>query len=57
MTAPMRVGLAVSKGQKHRQEQLSAAVKNVLKDREFKRVSTKWFGYDVSRPRVAHASG
>jgi cystine transport system substrate-binding protein len=56
MTAPMRVGLAVSKGQKHRQEQLSAAVKNVLKDRAFKRVSTKWFGYDVSRPRVAHAS-
>jgi cystine transport system substrate-binding protein len=56
MAAPMRVGLAVSKGQKQMQEKLSMAVKTVLKDRTFRNISNKWFGYDVSRPRVSHAS-
>lgn len=56
MAAPMKVGLAVSKGQKQMQEKLSGAVKTVLQDRTFRNISNKWFGYDVSRPRVSHAS-
>lgn len=56
MAAPIKVGLAVAKGHKQMQEKLSAAVKLMLKDRTFRQISNKWFGYDVSRPRVSHAS-
>jgi cystine transport system substrate-binding protein len=55
MAAPMRVGLAVPKGQKIIQDELSAAVRGVLKSKTFKTISNKWFGYDVSRPRVGHS--
>lgn len=55
MAAPLRVGLAVPKGQKNIQDQLSSAVRGVLKDKAFKNISNKWFGYDVSRPRVGHS--
>lgn len=56
MAAPLKVGLAVPKGKKQIQLQLSDAVQSLVKDRAFRNISTKWFGYDVSRPRVAHAS-
>lgn len=55
MAAPIRVGLAVAKGHKQMQEQLSAAVNSVLKDKTFRAISHKWFGYDVSRPRFGHS--
>lgn len=55
MAAPMRVGLAVPKGQKQMQDQLSAAVKGMVKDKAFRTISNKWFGYDVSRPRFGHS--
>ncbi len=55
MAAPLRVGLAVPKGHKTIQDQLSSAVRGVLKDKAFKTISHKWFGYDVSRPRVGHS--
>jgi cystine transport system substrate-binding protein len=31
-------------------------VQNLVKDQGFKAISTRWFGFDVSRPRVSHAS-
>lgn len=55
MAAPLRVGLAVPKGQKQVQEQLSAVVKTIVKERAFRTISNKWFGYDVSRPRFGHS--
>ena len=55
MAAPMRVGLAVPKGQKLIQDELSSAVRGVLKGKAFKTISNKWFGYDVSRSRVGHS--
>lgn len=54
--APIRVGLAVPKGNKDIEQRLSLGVQNLVKDRSFKAISTRWFGYDVSRPRVSHAS-
>lgn len=54
--SPIRVGLAVPKGNKDIEQRLSLGVQNLVKDRSFKAISTRWFGYDVSRPRVSHAS-
>lgn len=54
-TTPMRVGLAVPKGQKDMEQRLSMAVQSLVKDSAFKQISQRWFGYDVSRPRVSHA--
>ena len=54
--APLRVGLAVPKGKKEMEQRLSSAVQNFLKGNQFKAISTRWFGYDVSRPRVSHSS-
>jgi cystine transport system substrate-binding protein len=54
-TTPMRVGLAVPKGQKDMEQRLSSAVQTLVKDNAFKQISQRWFGYDVSRPRVAHS--
>ena len=54
-TTPMRVGLAVPKGQKDMEQRLSSAVQTLVKDSTFKQISQRWFGYDVSRPRVAHS--
>ena len=34
---------------------LRDTVKTMLKDGSFKSISEKWFGYDVSRPRMGHA--
>jgi cystine transport system substrate-binding protein len=56
LAAPLKVGWAIPKGRKQTQAQLSDAVQSLVKDRVFRTISTKWFGYDVSRPRVAHAS-
>jgi cystine transport system substrate-binding protein len=56
LAAPLKVGWAIPKGRKQTQAQLSDAVQSLVKDRAFRTISTKWFGYDVSRPRVAHAS-
>mgnify|MGYP000352534360 FL=1 len=54
--APIRVGLAVPKGNKDIEQRLSLGVQTLVKDKNFKAISTRWFGYDVSRPRVSHAS-
>jgi cystine transport system substrate-binding protein len=54
--APIRVGLAVPKGNKDIEQRLSLGVQNLVKDQSFKLISTRWFGYDVSRPRVSHAA-
>lgn len=54
-TTPMRVGLAVPKGQKELEQRLSNAVQSLLKEGAFKAISQRWFGYDVSKPRVAHS--
>ena len=54
-TTPMRVGLAVPKGQKDMEQRLSNAVQSLVNDKAFKQISQRWFGYDVSRPRVAHS--
>jgi len=53
-TAPMKVGLAVPKGHKDLEQRLSSAVQMLVKDRRFSQISNRWFGYDVSRPRVSH---
>ncbi len=54
--APIRVGLAVPKGNKVIEQRLSMGVQNLVKDQGFKAISTRWFGFDVSRPWVSHAS-
>ncbi len=54
--APIRVGLAVPKGNKDIEQRLSLGVQNLIKDQRFKAISNRWFGHDVSRPRVSHAA-
>lgn len=54
--SPIRVGLAVPKDQKEFENRLTQGVQSLVKDKSFKTISTRWFGYDVSRPRVSHAS-
>ncbi|MGV0960180.1 MAG: transporter substrate-binding domain-containing protein [Limnohabitans sp.] len=53
--SPIPVGLAVRKGQRAMQTKLSEAIQTMLKDGSMKVISEKWFGYDVSRPRMGHA--
>lgn len=54
--SPIRVGLAVPKGHKEMENRLTQAVQGLVKDKNFKTISNRWFGYDVSRPRVSHAA-
>ncbi len=54
--APMQVGLGVRKGDREQLEQLSRAVRQMLGDGSLRRISDKWFGYDVSRPRTSHTA-
>ena len=54
--APIRVGLAVPKGNKEMEQRLSSGVQNLVKNPNFKAISMRWFGHDVNRPRVSHAS-
>ncbi len=54
-TNPMKVGLALPKGRKDMEQRLSNAVQALVKDNRFKQISNRWFGYDVSRPRVSHS--
>lgn len=54
--APMQAGLALPKGAKDLEARLSEAVQSVVKAPLFRRISSQWFGYDVSRPRVSHAA-
>ena len=54
-TTPMKVGLAVPKGHKDLEQRLTSAVQTLVKDKTFKQISQRWFGYDVSRPRVSHS--
>ncbi|MBM3386186.1 MAG: transporter substrate-binding domain-containing protein, partial [Betaproteobacteria bacterium] len=53
--APMKVGLAVRKGDQARNSQLSWAVRLMLKDGSLSPIAHRWFGYDVSRFRVGHS--
>ncbi len=52
--APLAAGLAVRKGHREMQAQLSTAIQTLLKDGSLRKISEKWFGYDVSRPRISH---
>lgn len=54
--SPVAVGLVVRKGQRDTQDKLAQAIRTMLKDGSFKAISEKWFGYDVSKARVGHAS-
>lgn len=54
--APMQVGLGVRKGDREQLEQLSRALRQMLGDGSLQRISYKWFGYDVSRPRTSHTA-
>jgi len=51
---PIAVGLGVRKGDRDRNALLSKAIRQMLEDGSFKRISDKWFGYDVSRSRISH---
>jgi len=55
--APVNVGLVVKKSNQEMQAKLNTAVQTILKDGSFKAISTRWFGYDVSRARAGHAMG
>jgi len=55
--APVNVGLVVKKSNQEMQAKLNAAVQTILKDGSFKAISSRWFGYDVSRARAGHAMG
>ena len=52
---PMASGLAVRKGNKEMAARLSSAIQTLLSDGSFKPISSRWFGYDVSRPNVSHS--
>jgi cystine transport system substrate-binding protein len=53
---PLSAGWAVRKGNKVLAQRLSEGVQTLLSDGSFKLISSKWFGYDVSRPNVSHTS-
>lgn len=54
--APLPVGLGVRKGDRETQDKLSQTVRQMLQDGSLRRISEKWFGYDVSRSRVSHTT-
>lgn len=56
MTAIHKVGLAVPKGQQQLHTVLSEGVAVLLKQPDFRRISERWFGHDVSKPRFSHVS-
>lgn len=56
MTAAQKVGLAVPKGNKSLQTALSDGVATILKQPDFRRISKRWFGHDVSKARFSHVS-
>lgn len=55
-TAPQKIGLALVKGQKALQSMLSDGVAELVRQPVFRRTSSQWFGYDVSRPRFSHVA-
>lgn len=54
--APIPLGLPVRKGDDATRQQLTQALETLLRDGSLKTISERWFGYDVSRPRVSPAS-
>lgn len=53
---PLSAGWAVRKGNKVLAQRLSEGVQTLLSDGSLKPISSRWFGYDVSRPNVSHTS-
>jgi cystine transport system substrate-binding protein len=53
---PLSAGWAVRKGNKALAQRLSEGVQTLLSDGSLKQISSKWFGYDVSRPNVSHTT-
>ncbi|MEY3638337.1 MAG: Cystine-binding periplasmic protein precursor [Pseudomonadota bacterium] len=53
---PLSAGWAVRKGNKVLAQRLSEGVQTLLSDGSLKPISSRWFGYDVSRPSVSHTS-
>lgn len=56
MAASYKLGLAVPKGRQTLQKTLSEAVALLVQQPVFREISRRWFGHDVSRPRVSHVS-
>lgn len=54
--APLSVGLALRKGDRETSDKLSLYLRQILQDGSLRRISEKWFGYDVSRARTSHTS-
>ncbi len=52
---PIAMGMVVRKGHRELLDRLSQAVQLMLRDGSFKAISTRWFGYDVSRARSGHS--
>ena len=53
-TAPQKQGLAVLRGNHLLTKKLSDAMPAFTRSPEFRQISSRWFGYDVSKPRVSH---
>lgn len=51
--APIALGLPVRKGDEATRQQLVLAIQTALHDGSLKAISERWFGYDVSLPRVS----
>ena len=53
---PLSAGWAVRKGNKALAQRLSEGVQTLFSDGSLKLISSRWFGYDVSRPNVSHTT-
>lgn len=55
-TAPQKQGLAVVRGNPLLSKKLSESIPTLTRSPEFRKISSRWFGYDVSKPRVSHVT-
>lgn len=53
-TGPQKQGLAVVRGNSDLSKKLSESIPTLTRSQEFRQISSRWFGYDVSKPRVSH---
>ena len=51
---PKKQGLAVVRGNSDLSKKLSESIPTLTRSQEFRQISSRWFGYDVSKPRVSH---
>lgn len=55
-TAPQKLGMVVAKGRPSLQASLSEGVRSLVRQPQFRQISGRWFGYDVSQPRYSHVT-